>query len=129
MNGLLQILQTGVHLCEQILGSAAPVFRDRIEDGAPTCVQERLTAAHGLAESTPALGPEVIAGELETMLQGADVLLIEGQGVPEDRGRVLHGIPLRQSRPGGGHHKEQSGGDQGDQEGFKTLMGQGEPQC
>ena len=61
------------------------------------------------------------------MLQGADVRLFEGQGISEDRGWVLHGIALRQSRPGGGRHKKQPGGDQGDQEGFKTLMGQGEP--
>ena len=59
------------------------------------------------------------------MLQFANVVLLEGQGIPQDRRRILHSIALGQSSPGWGCQVDQGEAEQGDQSGLETRMGQG----
>ena len=81
-----------------------------------------------LPRARPALGPQVIAGELKTVLQGRGCRACsKGRASLRIAAGSFTAFPCGKSRPGGGHHIEiRAGGDQGDQERrFKTLMGQG----
>ena len=113
---------------EQLLSPSTSLVGNRLKNGAAAGVQQCFAATDRLAQRTPALGPQIIAGEFQTMLQVSDVLLVEGQGVAQDRRRILHGIALGQPCPCRCGKSEQSGCDQSDQKGLKTLIGQGEPQ-
>ena len=59
------------------------------------------------------------------MLQIADVVLVERQGIPEDRGRILDGIALWQISPCRGREDEEEDTAQSDQSGLEMLLGQG----
>ena len=111
------------HAC---FGFAALGVRDRAQDGVATGVEQRFTAGHRLAEGRPAFGPQIVTGEFQSMLQFANVGLIERKRVPENCGRVFHGIALGQGGPAGrGSNADQREADQGSKDGVQTLMDQG----
>ena len=88
-----------------------------------------MAAAEGAGQGTPAFRPQVIAGAFESVLELAQVCLIEGECVTEDRCGILDGIALGQAGIGRCCQPEASGGDQGDQQGAESLMCHGEPRC
>ena len=66
----------------------------------PSGVQHRLGALDSSSQSAPALGAQIVTGAFQPMLQFAKVLLIHRQRIAQDRRWILHGIALRQPRPG-----------------------------
>ena len=121
----LHRLQVLFNLLQVGLGTIAPCGGNRLQDGPPAGAEQRFTAGHGLPQRTPPFCPQVITGELQPMLQFADVVLLEGQRIPQDCRGILHRIALGQCSPGWSCNVDQGEAEQGDQNGLETRMGQG----
>ena len=85
---------------EPSAGLAAAPFGNLGQDRLPLAAQLGLGARHRPGQRLPALGPQVVAGGLQPVLEGLQLGGIDGQGVAQDRLGVFHRVALGQLRPG-----------------------------
>ena len=93
-------MQLLVELGQQRFDLALLLGREAGQQGRPPGGQLRLHPLHRAGQGIPALGPQVVAGGLQAMLQALELGGLDRQGVAQDRRRIGDGIPLGQGRPG-----------------------------
>ena len=85
------------HGLQQSFSRGNGVGGHRRQDAALAGAEQALGLADRAAQGTPAFGAQIVAGGFQAVLEVAQILLLKGEGIAEDRSRVLDRIALGQS--------------------------------
>ena len=100
IGGAREGLELVVEAVEQLANPGLVVRGEARQDPLSPGGGQGLAAARCIGQGTPALGPQVIAGVLDAVLQVLQVPLVDRQGVAQQGGRIGHRVAAGQGRQG-----------------------------